>query len=160
MKFLSPLLTQKSSSEPGDFILYHNFKAEFEADGTKYLMTVPKGFITDFASVPKLVQLLPGFGQTGASANAAVVHDFCYCCRGDLMLTFAEFPRLASLELTRAQCDKLLYLGLRASGYSRVVAGLYYLGVRIGGWLYWYRRRRGLDVRYDFVPTDFDWSAP
>lgn len=46
-------------------------------------VTVPKGFVTDFASVPRLlVWLLPRYGQW---TQAAVLHDYLWskCRRGD-----------------------------------------------------------------------------
>lgn len=156
MKFLTPLITQKHSAEPGEFILYRDFKVQFKW----YVVTVPRGFITDFASVPRLAQLLPGFNRTEASANAAVLHDWSYCCRGELVVTDAVFGNGEQLRLTRQECDQLLYEGLIASGYSRVVAWLFYSAVRVGGWIHWNRRKDGLDMTNDFVPADFDWGAP
>lgn len=156
MKFLTPLVTQKHSTEPGEFILYRDFKVQ----SGWYVVTVPRGFITDFASVPRLAQLLPGFNRTEASANAAVLHDWAYCCRGDLVVTDVGDVCGELLQLSRKECDRLLYDGLRASGYSRLVAWLFYSAVRAGGWLYWHRRKDGLDMTSDFVPANFDWNAP
>lgn len=157
MRFLSPLVTQKHSAEPGEFILYRDFQVDLGA----CVATVPQGFITDFASVPRLAQWLPGFNRTEGSANAAVLHDWAYCCRGVLPVEWKHRPGVPSrLLMTRQRCDRLLYDGLRASGYSRPVAFLFYSAVRAGGWLYWNRRKDGLDFTSDFVPADFDWSAP
>lgn len=157
MKFLTELITRKLPDAPGEFALYRDFVVEFEHGGQCYRQIVPKTFITDFASVPRLAQLLPGFSVNGASAPAAVVHDFHYCCRGRLTVTDLA-GELARLELTRQQCDRLLYDGLLACGYSRPVAAMFYGAVRAGGWLYWYRRRDGLRLDFDFLPLNHDWS--
>lgn len=156
MKFLTPLVTQKHS-EPGEFILFRDFKVKLDM----CVATVPRGFITDFASVPRLAQLLPGFNRTEASAQAAVLHDWAYCCRGVLPVVWDYQPNVPSrLLLTRRLCDKLLYDGLRASGYSWLTASLFYGAVRAGGWLHWNRRKDGLDFSEDFVPDNFNWDAP
>lgn len=161
MKFLTPLVTQKHSAEPGEFILYRDFKVLFNWKllNELFIVTVPRGFITDFASVPRLAQLLPGFNRTESSANAAVLHDWSYCCRGEMVVDTVSGNGMV-LHLSRKECDQLLYEGLIASGYSRVVAWLFYSAVRVGGWIYWNRRKDGLDMTNDFVPADFDWGAP
>ncbi len=159
MKFLTPLVTQKSREKAGDFIVAQDFVVRIEHEGFRYVLTVPKGFITDFASVPRIAQLLPGFGKAEMSAHAAVVHDFLYCSQGRVGVQWG-ISGTVLLELTRQACDQQLYDGLRASGYSRPVAAMFYTAVRAGGWLYWIRRRDGLRHDYDFVPNDFDWSKP
>lgn len=156
MKFLTPLVTLKHPAQPGEFVLYRHFRVQCGW----FVVTVPKGFITDFASVPRLAQLLPGFNRTEGSATAAVLHDWVYCCAGDLVVADEAFVCGEQVQLSRRECDRLLYDGLRASGYSRVTAWLFYAAVRAGGWKYWNRRKDGLDMASDFVPSDFDWGAP
>lgn len=160
MIFLTPLVTQKHK-EPGEFIIFRDFRVLCSMPGdVPAVISIPRGFITDFASVPRLVQVLPGFNRTESSANAAVLHDWLYCNRGEVsgvhpVLGLANNKH----KLTRKQCDQLLYEGLRASGYSSVTAWMFYSAVRAGGWLYWNRRSDGLDLSYDFVADDFDWEA-
>jgi hypothetical protein len=56
----------------------HNYKLveAFQYDSSLSTISVPAGFITDFASVPKLFwNILPPTGKYG---KAAVVHDYLY----------------------------------------------------------------------------------
>lgn len=160
MRFLSPLITEKKSDAPGEFIMYRDFGVEFRFRGNWYREVVPKGFITDFASVPRAAQILPGFGVNESSANSSVPHDYHYCRRGKLAVTDCITGRVELIELTRKECDQLLYDGLISSGYSRAQAAMFYAAVRIGGWYYWSRRVDGLRQDFDFVPYDYDWSKP
>lgn len=42
------------------------------------LITVPKGFVTDLASIPKRIDDLFGLNPSGRLAKAAVLHDYLY----------------------------------------------------------------------------------
>ncbi|MHB1125252.1 MAG: DUF1353 domain-containing protein [Ramlibacter sp.] len=82
---------------------------------------VPAGFVTDLASVPRLpfAYLVVG----GKGKKAAVVHDLLYTTR----------------RFSREVADAVFREALLASGYSHVVAGIMYAGVRAGGWVGWRR---------------------
>lgn len=156
VRFLTPLDTR--AYKAGEFVLLSDFVVEFDMgwfDGWLRL-TVPRGYITDFASVPKLVQLLPGFDVNGDSRDAAVLHDFAYSSQGRLAVAL-KFYGTQRIELTRDQCDQLLVGGLVASGIPRWQANLFYAGVRTGGWWYWRKRRTGIKHDFDFVPESY-WS--
>lgn len=81
---------------------------------------VPKDFLTDFASVPRIVGAYLLFG--GKGQRAAIVHDWMY-----------SNPGLFDRKLA----DDLFLEALFASGYSAAVAYPMYLGVRVGGWVAW-----------------------
>jgi hypothetical protein len=84
------------------------------------VVTVPKGFETDFASIRclhnvflfVLYSLVAGYGN-----YSATVHDYLY----------------VSSDLSRKDCDDILYLALRAEGVAKWRAWLFYAGVRMGG---------------------------
>lgn len=42
------------------------------------VIIVPAGFITDFASIPRVFWSIPGFSPSGPLAVAAILHDFAY----------------------------------------------------------------------------------
>lgn len=158
VRFLSPLDTR--AYKAGEFVLLADFVVEFNlrADGVDWMrLVIPRGYITDFASVPWLVQALPGFDVNGDSREAAVLHDFAYSSQGRLAVT-PQFGGVGMLHLTRNSCDQLLVGGLVASGYSRFAANTFYAGVRAGGWLYWRKRRTGIKHDFDFVPESY-WST-
>ncbi|MCA1806455.1 MAG: DUF1353 domain-containing protein [Actinobacteria bacterium] len=80
-------------------------------------ITVPMGFVSDYASIPRLARpLIPSWGRW---AEAAVVHDYCY-------------ERLCHV-MTRSEADKIFLIAmteLKVKWWRRV---LMYLAVRIGG---------------------------
>jgi hypothetical protein len=79
------------------------------------LVVIPKGFLTDLASVPRLPIVYVAIGSTGH--RAAVLHDYIY-----------------SIGLyARKHCDLVFYEGLKECGVSSWKAYSMYLGVRIGG---------------------------
>lgn len=87
----------------------------YQSDYVGKTIVVPEGFVTDFASVPRLpvAFLLAG----GCGHKAAVIHDWLY----------------TSHEVSRADADKVLGEALEASGQPTWRAMLMYAGVRIGG---------------------------
>ena len=67
---VSPLADGKT------WILRKEFGYDVGAKGSEDQVNVPALFMTDFASVPRLLwAVLPRWGRYG---NAAVIHDFCY----------------------------------------------------------------------------------
>ncbi|WP_331693462.1 DUF1353 domain-containing protein [Pandoraea sputorum] len=94
----------------------------YESDVAGQRFVVPRGFVTDLASVPRLpiVYLLTG----GTSNEAAVVHDWLYTTK----------------PVSRLVADRVLR---EASAVTCVPAWrrwMMYWGVRIGGASHWYRR--------------------
>ena len=94
------------------------FDAVVEEDGKEPLVIhVPHGFLTNFASVPRLPFAYLLFG--GKGNRAAAVHDFLY-----------EPPT----QYPRSWCDDVFYAGLLAlEGISEREARAMYDGVRLGG---------------------------
>jgi hypothetical protein len=78
-------------------------------------ITVPTGFITDFASVPRLPVAYLLTANTGH--EAAVIHDWLYT-------THEHFRRVA---------DAIFEEALIAGGEPRWRSSLMWLGVRVGG---------------------------
>lgn len=167
-RFLSHLDTR--AHKDNEFVLLDDFGFEFHLPGyDKYQMWVPRGFITDFASVPWLVQALPGFDVNGASRFAAVVHDWLYCNNG--LVPMYRVNKLTGLsrvmidvQFDRSQADEIFRIALLATGsdaftkplveerFTETQARVYWLGVRSGGWYYWNKRKDGIRIGYDFMP--------
>lgn len=73
-------------------------------DGPTYI-TVPTGFVSDFASMPWIVRrTLPSFGPW---ARAAVLHDYLYLTKGE------------QGKWTRAQADDMLLAAMQATALDR-----------------------------------------
>jgi hypothetical protein len=79
-----------------------------------YNVTVPKGFLTDFASVPRLPFAYWFTG--GLGDRAAVLHDYLY-----------------ALKVPRAWADAAFHAALKADNVSGWRRALMYAGVRLGG---------------------------
>lgn len=93
----------------------------------KRTLTVPEGFLTDLASVPRMARGMPGFEPTGLSRRPAVLHDWLY----------------SSGELERMAADEVFYRALRIEGVHELTARTYYRAVRVFGSTPWnaYRAR-------------------
>lgn len=91
----------------------------YQSDVAKLTFTVPAGFVTDFASVPRLPI---AFMLTGDCAHAAaVVHDWNYTTQ----------------QVSRAVADAVLREAGIASGVPAWRMAMMWLGVRIGGGSHW-----------------------
>ena len=86
---------------------------------SRHIISVPKGFVTDFASVPQFLwSWLPFWGKFG---KAAVIHDFIY-------QTHCK---------TRREADDIFLEAMLVGGTKRWKAKLMYYGVRAFGWMAW-----------------------
>lgn len=74
-KFTRPL-TVSPLSDGKKWVLRDSFSYDVGYKGSDETITVPLGFVTDFASIPRAFwALLPRWGKYG---TAAVVHDYLY----------------------------------------------------------------------------------
>lgn len=108
-------------------------------DGKRF--TVPRGFITDLASIPRPLRWL--FDVNGLSREPAVLHDFLYCIQ----------------YTTREEADALFLEALESVGVGWATRYSMWLGVRAAGWLYWSDRYDGINQE-DFVEADYFDVAP
>lgn len=116
-RFLSPLRVEEVDEFAGTWRLTEPLAFDSEVLGR--VVTVPAGFVTDFASVPRILGIYDLEG--GRCNKAAVIHDWLYSVQC----------------VDRETCDKVLREAIRASGYSAITAGLFYAAVRLGGASHW-----------------------
>lgn len=140
-KFITPLdvrlVTEESAGRGERWVLLAPLIYQSNNVG---LISVPEGFTTDFASVPRLpiAYMLTG----GLAKKAAVLHDFLYSKPHDTG---------SGRIVTRLEADNIL-LGAAIDGmklegdsfkiainnqYSYAKAKLMWAGVRIGGSSHW-----------------------
>lgn len=82
---------------------------------------IPRGFITDFASVPRVLWwLFPPMGRYG---KAALVHDYLYYTK----------------DVSRVEADRIFLHAMLMMGVARWKAHLMYIAVRLFGWTRWRR---------------------
>jgi hypothetical protein len=80
----------------------------YQIGNSPYRITVPAGFVTDFASIPRYFHAL--LSPTGRPGRAGIVHDFLYW----------------EQACTREQADWILLLGMMESGVDAVTRNLVY----------------------------------
>ena len=98
-----------------------HFDLIYQSDVAGITVTVPAGFMTDFASVPRLPLAFMLAGDT--CHEAAVIHDYLY--------------RTKPHPTTREIADKILREAAIVTGIPAWRAQMVYLGVRIGGAFTW-----------------------
>lgn len=107
--------------------------------GIEYVY-VPAGFLTDFASIPRVLWSL--WPPTGAYGKAAVVHDALYAW------PYVRRVDGPSRRVTKAEADRILLAGMQVLGIGWMTQQVLYRGVQVGGGLAWRaHRRRPLDRR-------------
>jgi hypothetical protein len=99
----------------------------FEYRDNPLVITVPVGFITDGASIPRFAWGLIGSPWSGRYSRAAVVHDWGYFKQA--------MPRLT--------VDRIFLQGMRILGVPRWKRILMYAAVRAFAWKPWndYKRK-------------------
>lgn len=115
--FTKPLIIQDNGDET--FTVMEEFSYDVGYLGSNLTIIVPKGKITDFASIPKI--LTPIFPRYGQHTKAAVLHDYLY----DLVRKEGFPRRLADFFFLDAM--KILNVPL----WRRLI--MYYC-VRLFGW--------------------------
>ena len=115
--FTEPLLVEYIDGK--NWKLIKEFSFYFYYKNKKITITVPTGFITDFASIPRIFwSLLPPTGKYG---KAAVIHDYCYRKR----------------LLPRKLADKVFLEAMKVLKVARWKIYIMYLAVRLFGWRYY-----------------------
>lgn len=122
--FTAPLQMEALDGGRREFELDRDFSAT--VNGTP--LVIPAGFITDFASVPRLFQNVVENDDPDI-LKPSVIHDFLYSRHGLAWLGVAPF--------TRAQCDAILRAGMAARGAPAWRQWAVWSAVRIGGWAPW-----------------------
>lgn len=102
-------------------------KFEYYRENNKdEVIVVPKGFVTNFASIPRLFwSIYPplGYGKGFNYAKSAMLHDYLYS-KGALT-TGARMPR--------KECDLIFLESMLAVGVYKFNAYLFYYCVRLFG---------------------------
>jgi len=88
--------------------------------------TVPIGFITDGASIPRLFWSFVGSPFTGLYRRAALIHDYLY----------------ATQTTKRSYADRIFLEAMKDLGVSWWKRRVMYLAVRGWGWRPWNKHRK------------------
>lgn len=99
---------------------------DFRYHSPKYMtITVPKGFVSDGASIPSVLWGIIGSPWSGRFPSAAIIHDYLYF----------------SQRFTRAQSDEIFLEGMQLLGVNLFKRRLMFAAVRVFGWLCWKKRK-------------------
>ena len=109
MPFLTPLKVKQISS--GEWQLLEPLSYHYTPDNRIY--TAPEGFVTDFASVPRIPLVYSAFGNTGHQAS--VIHDYLY-----------------SIKYNRKKADEIFLQALKEHEHP-IRARIMYSAVRLFG---------------------------
>ena len=94
-------------------------------------VTVPKGFVTDLASVPRWAWML--IPPDGPWVKAAIVHDYLYSTGGTGKWK-KHPPSITRPEhYSRAEADFIMREAMENRGVGWFVRNLIWLAVRVGG---------------------------
>ena len=89
----------------------------YREDDADTIITVPAGFITDFASIPRGLWWL--YPPTGRYGKAAVIHDYLY--------------RTPGYQCTRKEADQIFVEAMAVLGVPRYRRSVMYRSLRMFG---------------------------
>lgn len=128
--------------DDADYIVARDYTVSFNLDGKKRKITVPRGMLTDLASVPRVAQSM--IGRVGPHLEASIVHDFLYIAWQDLAGHGAR-------EKDRTFADNVLLTALVEAKVDLIVREAMFKAVRIAGWPVYKERD---EPRYVELPSE------
>lgn len=116
-KFTSPLKLEMHD-DGKNWTLTEEFEY-YRTDDPSSKIVVPKGFVTDFASVPRIFWwIIPPTGtKRNPVGKSAVCHDFCY-------------DKTCPYDFTRKEADDIFLEAMTAVKVSRFIRYIFYYSVR------------------------------
>lgn len=127
-------------------ILNEDFAYEIGDVNSGDWVSVQRGFITDFASVPSFLWAF--FAPWGKHGNAAVLHDWLYWKHAT-----------NEGEISRRYADHVFLESMRAMKVNRFKARLMWGAVRLFGWWAWHNSGKKVEgdkiVDKSNLPTTF-----
>lgn len=123
---ISPAFKDDPSTNLPLFQLERPFACTVNIDRREFIVSIPYGFETDFASVPKWLHWMYE-PDDSSFIYAAVLHDYLYEQKG--IITFLS----QKIHLTRKDCDKIYASALRMNGCSKFDVFLQYYAIRLFG---------------------------
>jgi hypothetical protein len=140
-------VTLKPFTDNHDWMLVRDLT--YTIGNTNLSITVPEGFVTDFASIPQALWSL-GLTPHGKYSKAAIIHDYLYW----------------SQTCTKKQADNILLIAMKESSVGTVDEVTIYEGVNVGGassWAgNWAERQSNLPrvvpINYWDFPGDVTWK--
>jgi hypothetical protein len=108
------------------WVLRSDFRYHVGQENSEDFINVENGFLTDFASVPRLFWV--AFPKWGKYGNASIIHDWLYWTQ----------------TRPRAEADKIFLEAMAVSGVHPVVRYFMYQAVNLFGWAAWMRNEEDM----------------
>ena len=126
--FLRSYSAAEITAKGGETQLYAVTRAfRYVSDRLGRTITVPRGFETDFASIPRAAwEFLDP--EDPIIAWPSVIHDYLYSCQGTLPDGFTY---------NRESADAVLREAMEVCGAGSVIRNTVYQAVRVGGEAHW-----------------------
>lgn len=131
-----------------NFQLVANFEYQWMEDGATFRIIIPKGFVSDGASVPRALWTLSGLSPDGLIRAAAWLHDFLYRYKGDVPHGCYQVFRKSGTwvdvqtKFSKSKTDSLFLEVMLKSGIPKRQAYPAYWGVCSFGWWSWVKDNR------------------
>lgn len=103
--------------------------------GGEATITVPPGFVTDLASIPRLAAAI--YPPDGPWVKAAIVHDFLYGTHGTGVWKGHPAGISRPTPYSRAEADDILREAMENRGVGLVTRNVIWSAVRAGGGKGW-----------------------
>jgi hypothetical protein len=108
------------------------YQTSIGGEGT---ITVPPGFVTDLASIPRLASSI--YPPDGPWVKAAIIHDYLYGTAG-VGIWKTHGPSISrATPYTRAEADDVLREAMENRGVGIVKRNVIWSAVRVGGAAGW-----------------------
>lgn len=132
--FLTPLVVEVMPNGK-TFKLHYDFTYHLHrlGCGKGFTVAVPAGFLTDFASIPRIFRII--IPKLGRWNKAAVIHDYIYQGKHQLKSSLG-----CPMRFTRKQADLIFLDAMKDLGVVRWKRNLMWLAVRVGGLMAWRKR--------------------
>lgn len=122
--FTKPLIVKYLDGKRWELV--EEFSYHVGIKSSPEIITVPKGFITDFASIPRLFWRVIGH-PAEKYGKAAVIHDYLYS---------------EQQTYTRKRSDEIFYEAMEVLKVPFWKRWAMYHSVRTWGWIPWHRHRK------------------
>lgn len=125
--FTSELVVQ--SIDERKWKVMERFNYNIDTADSVNAVEVPVGFITDFASIPRILwNILPPWGKYG---KAAVIHDYMYTEHKHSVFSAEGVESFVQIE--RKQADGIFLQAMEVLGVNKITRYAMYYAVRVFG---------------------------
>lgn len=137
-----------------EFALFQDFPVRIVYGGFDMIITVPKGFVFDGATVPRILWTLSGLYPAGLIMAGSCIHDWLYKRRrrkvrvqvfNDILKVWEK----KHMIFTRKEADDIMRIVNTLSGMDSKDIERAYFAVRTFGWILWQKPNKPIRLLSD-----------